>query len=744
METRLTEPAARRRRDSSHAPGGRRSRRARARRGVFREGLRAARAAGAVWAGPREVPPASTPSTRVPRRRRRRDAARRDRVASSPSRGRAPTGTPPTGSRRAASSAPSATTRRRTSPSIAAARAAPLPGEPDARRVSPEEVTPAVGPGRARRGDRLAARSSLGWSAATLARRARGLGRWDCGLAALAAASAAMMAFHRRRARRSSRPPPRRSCDRRARAPPVAASPSPPPRRTPFGRGARGHRAGRGGGVRGRPRFAAGSRTARTPRDLGAEGADRSSSKGAFRSGSFTIRRSRSRIPSIRSSRRSRWPRSRWRRGPGIAHALALSSTRHRSSPRSLVVSGFLSRRVSRTGGRSRRAARRRCARRSGRRRSVRDGGDPARVRAWSSRRSRSWTYLERAVGLVALRLVISAALSRRRPKQEGRRVSASFSPRALVLRRGTRFRLARLRRRCWCPQGRLVALARSRPRRAPRGLRRVRCSRRLGGGEPRAAPARRVRPPRERRDRATRGSSRAGIAIVLLFGAPSFADALIAPLCSRSSPIPPSRRRPRRIRSRQLGASFGRTAAVLWPRGGDAPASRARLATIRSPSPRAAAALAVSRAGWSRARGGPWPCPLARGKPAAAPRRPVTVAGLARPTFHGTVEPILQARCQSCHHEKRHRAVRARALFRDAAARGARSRGMVDARRMPPWKAAIGPHAFADDPSLSGAERAAIVALGGRGRAGGRIRRTLRRRGRSPGAGSSASRTSS
>jgi hypothetical protein len=132
---------------------------------------------------------------------------------------------------------------------------------------------------------------------------------------------------------------------------------------------------------------------------------------------------------------------------------------------------------------------------------------------------------------------------------------------------------------------------------------------------------------------------------------------------------------------------------------------------------------------------------PLAAGSRVRAdPAGPVTVAGLARPTFHSTVEPILQARCQGCHHDGGIGPIPL-VRYRDAEEHAAQVARMVDSRRMPPWKAAAGPHAFANDPTLTWAEREAIVRWARRGAPEGKASeapppRSSRR------AGSSASRT--
>lgn len=78
------------------------------------------------------------------------------------------------------------------------------------------------------------------------------------------------------------------------------------------------------------------------------------------------------------------------------------------------------------------------------------------------------------------------------------------------------------------------------------------------------------------------------------------------------------------------------------------------------------------------------------------------------RPTFHGSVEPILQAHCQSCHHPGGI-APFPLTRFGDAEGHAKRIARMVTERRMPPWKARPSDFRFANDPSLSEAEIATI-----------------------------------
>ena len=80
-----------------------------------------------------------------------------------------------------------------------------------------------------------------------------------------------------------------------------------------------------------------------------------------------------------------------------------------------------------------------------------------------------------------------------------------------------------------------------------------------------------------------------------------------------------------------------------------------------------------------------------------------------ARPTFHASVEPLLQAHCQTCH--------RAGGIgpfplttYADAESESARISRQVASRRMPPWKAGEACGRFANDPSLSEAEIATIA----------------------------------
>ena len=194
-----------------------------------------------------------------------------------------------------------------------------------------------------------------------------------------------------------------------------------------------------------------------------------------------------------------------------------------------------------------------------------------------------------------------------------------------------------------------------------------------------------------------------AGVALILLLGSASFADALILPLILQcaSYPLAASAYDP----IWHLVASFGRTAAALWPAAVIVLVARVvttletrRREVRRSVVPvLAGAALAVAVA-----------VPFVAGARMRA-AGPVTIAGLARPTFHATVEPILQARCQSCHHDGGI-APMPLVRYRDAEEHSAQVARMVGSRRMPPWKASSGPHAFANDPTLTWAEREAIV----------------------------------
>ena len=86
------------------------------------------------------------------------------------------------------------------------------------------------------------------------------------------------------------------------------------------------------------------------------------------------------------------------------------------------------------------------------------------------------------------------------------------------------------------------------------------------------------------------------------------------------------------------------------------------------------------------------------------------TITAAARPTFHKDIEPILQARCQSCHRpgeigpfpllSYEHARPRARAI-----------RAAVLRRTMPPWFAAEASHPFSNDASLTAAEIATLQA---------------------------------
>ena len=88
---------------------------------------------------------------------------------------------------------------------------------------------------------------------------------------------------------------------------------------------------------------------------------------------------------------------------------------------------------------------------------------------------------------------------------------------------------------------------------------------------------------------------------------------------------------------------------------------------------------------------------------------RRAPVAALARPTFHASVEPILQASCQTCH---RPGGIAPFSLlsYEDAETHARAIRRMVASRQMPPWKASEDCEEFANDPSLSEREIATIV----------------------------------
>jgi hypothetical protein len=193
-------------------------------------------------------------------------------------------------------------------------------------------------------------------------------------------------------------------------------------------------------------------------------------------------------------------------------------------------------------------------------------------------------------------------------------------------------------------------------------------------------------------------------MAAVLLFGAASFADALILPLILQCATYAFTAAASAYDPTWHLLASFQRTSAALWPAAVlvlvarvastlDRRRRETRLALVPMLAGAAlvAAVLAPIVGSHLRASG------------------PVTVAGLARPTFHATVEPILPARCQSCHHDG---GIGPMPLvrYKDAEEHSVQVARMVDSRRMPPWKAAPGPHAFANDPTLTWAEREAIV----------------------------------
>ncbi|HEX4439295.1 MAG TPA: hypothetical protein VH854_04440 [Thermoanaerobaculia bacterium] len=205
-----------------------------------------------------------------------------------------------------------------------------------------------------------------------------------------------------------------------------------------------------------------------------------------------------------------------------------------------------------------------------------------------------------------------------------------------------------------------------------------------------------------------------AGVALVLLVGAASVADALILPLVLQAgwySVVSAASADP----IAGIGPLAGR-AAALWPAAVIVLVSRAAgaLETRRREPGRA---LGPALAGAALALAVLVPIALGRSLRAAGP---VTVAGLARPTFHATVEPILQARCQGCHHAG---GIAPIALVRygETLEHAAQVAAMVESRRMPPWKASAGPHPFANDPTLTWAEREALVRWARRGAPEGR-----------------------
>ena len=81
----------------------------------------------------------------------------------------------------------------------------------------------------------------------------------------------------------------------------------------------------------------------------------------------------------------------------------------------------------------------------------------------------------------------------------------------------------------------------------------------------------------------------------------------------------------------------------------------------------------------------------------------------VARPTFHASVEPILQAHCQTCH---RPGGIAPFPLvsYEDASSQSRGIRKQVSARHMPPWKAREGCQVFSNDPSLSETQIATLV----------------------------------
>ena len=88
---------------------------------------------------------------------------------------------------------------------------------------------------------------------------------------------------------------------------------------------------------------------------------------------------------------------------------------------------------------------------------------------------------------------------------------------------------------------------------------------------------------------------------------------------------------------------------------------------------------------------------------------RRAPLVALARPTFHASVEPILQERCQTCH---RPGGIAPFSLlsYEDAESQSRSIRRQVASRQMPPWKASEDCGEFSNDPSLSEREIATIV----------------------------------
>lgn len=100
---------------------------------------------------------------------------------------------------------------------------------------------------------------------------------------------------------------------------------------------------------------------------------------------------------------------------------------------------------------------------------------------------------------------------------------------------------------------------------------------------------------------------------------------------------------------------------------------------------------------------------PAATAAPGAALDLPVETKPTEPVTFHKHVEPILQKRCQACHHEGQATPF-ALVTYEDCSAHGEMVAEVVRDGRMPPWYAGHKHTAFVNDPSLSAEERQTIV----------------------------------
>ncbi len=226
-----------------------------------------------------------------------------------------------------------------------------------------------------------------------------------------------------------------------------------------------------------------------------------------------------------------------------------------------------------------------------------------------------------------------------------------------------------------------------------------------LGGGVsvPRAAELARigaVGPALLATAAATAGVTLAGIGLVLLAMPRGAADALIPALLlalalslgvASAAPL------------WRANEALARSALALFPAIALVVASRVFAPAVSSSIGNRAPAAAGLGAVLLVLAAVPWAFRLSAGEKRVDP------AFVARPTFHASVEPILQAHCQTCHHDGGI-APFSLTSYAGAAERRRDLSRQVAQRRMPPWKAKPGCERFSNDPSLSEQEIATLV----------------------------------